>query len=618
LHLFTIAAVGAGGRSASLTATALHKRLALIGACCAGMLGAAPASLGAQEVPLVARSPSADSARSAAACLGKTVTAIDVRPQDPYYIGLTGQFRRIARGLQALHATTKERVVRTFLQLHVGEKCTEIRRTETERVLRAQPFIADARVVAYDDGAGGVHIDVYTTDEVSLIGQINVRDRNPLIYAIKLGEGNLGGLGMLLVGEWDSNLFYRDRWAVNYTNYNFLGLPYRLSGDAVRDVLGGRWDAQLSDPFLTDLQRYGWVVGGGSQRQFFTFLTPAAPDNKTLPAVDFTRTYADLAWVTRVGHVGSLGVFGASFTRLKEAVSGTPIIVGDFGLQPDTAPATLLPLAGKFGQHQETRLNALVGYRSIRFQRVIGFDALNGPQDIPVGFQVGGLFGKSFSQLSSKDNDIFVSSSFYSAYARRNWLLGIQAEGEGRDDRVTSLWDGVLASGRAAWYWKPTASQTVIIDEEYSLGTRMRIPFQLTFADFRGGLRGYANSLLAGGERAVTRAEVRFALPPIGQLLQLGVAPFGDMGKLWALDTPFGVTTNPTYSTGIGLLAAFPANSRRTYRLDLAFPLDPDRNTGRWELRFSISTATSTFWNEPFDLSRGREPGVPAQVFNYP
>jgi hypothetical protein len=63
---------------------------------------------------------------------------------------------------------------------------------------------------------------------------------------------------------------------------------------------------------------------------------------------------------------------------------------------------------------------------------------------------------------------------------------------------------------------------------------------------------------------------------------------------------------------------AFPANSRRTYRLDLAFPLDPDRNTGRFELRFTTSTATSVFWNEPFDLSRGREPTVPATVFNYP
>jgi hypothetical protein len=572
----------------------------------------------AQQGYKPSRSPSADSARSAAACVGKIVSGIDVRPQAPYYVGLTGQFRRVARGLQALHATTRERVVRTFLQLHVGEKCTEIRRTETERVLRAQPFIADARVTAYDDGTGGVHIDVYTTDEVSLIGQVNVRDRTPLVYTVKLGEGNLAGLGMLAVGEWDNNLHYRDRWGVQYTNYNFLGLPYRLSGTAIRDILGGRWDVQVSDPFLTDLQRYGWVGGGGSQRQFFTFLTPSAPSNKTLPAVDFTRTYADLAVVGRVGHVGSLGIFGGSFTRLKEAVNGTPVIVTDNGVLPDTAAVTLLPLAHKYGQHQETRLNALVGYRSIRFERVIGFDALDGPQDMPVGFEIGGLAGKSMPQLSTKDNDVFVSSSIYTAYATRNWMLGIQAEGEGRDDRVSDQWDGILASGRAAWYWKPTADETLIIDEEYSLGTRMRIPFQLTFADFRGGLRGYENSLLAGGERLVTRAEARFALPAIGQLLRFGIAPFGDMGRLWALDTPFGVTTPPTYSAGVGLLASFPAKSRRTYRIDMAFPLNPDRQTGRVVFRFSISTATSTFWNEPFDLSRGREPAVPATVFNYP
>jgi hypothetical protein len=299
-------------------------------------------------------------------------------------------------------------------------------------------------------------------------------------------------------------------------------------------------------------------------------------------------------------------------------VNGVPVIVADRGLEPDTNPVTLLPLANKYGQHQETRLNAIVGYRAIHFERVVGFDALNGPQDIPVGAQFGGIVGKSMPQLSTKDNDVFVGSSVYAAYASRSWLLGIQAEGEGRHDRVTAQWDGILASGRAAWYWKPTPAQTVIIDEEYSLGTRMRIPFQLTLADLRGGVRGYANSLLAGGERAVTRVETRFLLPPIGQLLQVGLAPFGDMGKLWALDTPFGVTTSPTFSAGLGLLVAFPANSRRTYRLDLAFPFDPDRNTGRFELRFTTSSASSTFWNEPFDLSRGREPTVPATVFNYP
>jgi hypothetical protein len=589
-----------------------------LAACAAVMLGVAPHALSAQSTRVTLRATSVDSARSAAACVGKIVSAIDVRPQAPYYVGLTGQFRRIARGLQALHATTKERVVRTFLQLKVGERCTEIRRTESERVLRAQPFIADARVSAYDDGNGGVRIDVYTTDEVSLVGQVNVRDRKPLVYTVRAGEGNLGGLGMRAVLDWDSNLFYRDRWALQYTNYNFLGLPYRLSGDAVRDVLGGRWDVQLSDPFLTELQRWGWVVGGGSQRQFFTFLTPTAPDNKTLPAVDFTRTYADLAVVARVGHVGSLGVFGGSITRIKESVNGIPVIVADHGLEPDTNPVTFLPLVNRYGQHQETRLNAIVGYRTIRFERVVGFDALNGPQDIPVGAQFGGIVGRSMPQLSTKDLDVFVGTSFYAAYASRSWMLGIQAEGEGRNDRVGNQWDGILASGRAAWYWKPTPRQTVIIDEEYSLGTRMRIPFQLTLADLRGGVRGYANSLLAGGERAVTRVETRFLLPPIGQLLQIGLAPFGDMGKLWALDTPFGVTTSPTFSAGLGLLVAFPANSRRTYRLDLAFPLDPDRNTGRVELRFTTSTATSVFWNEPFDLSRGREPTVPATVFNYP
>jgi hypothetical protein len=563
---------------------------------------------------------SSDSIASARACVNHVISGITVRPQFPFYVGLTGQYRRVARGLQGLHATTRETVVRVFLQLHVGQKCTEIGRTETERVLRAQPFIADAHVTAYDDGQGGVHIDVFTVDEISLLGTVAARNRSPFVYKVRAGENNLDGLGLHVAAEWDYNQYYRDRFEGEIADFVFLNRPWFFGLQGERDPLGGQWSASLSQRFLTDLQTFGWLVGGGSQNSYFGFLSPEAPNDLNLPSLEFARSYAELGGVVRLGQPGRLGLFGVALTRLQEAVAGVPVIVGQQGLMPvaPTDSLTLGTLSHRYGQHQETRLNALFGFRSIRFERVVGFDALHGPQDLPVGFQIGSLFGRSMSQLSSKDNDIFVSASSYAGYATRTWFAAIQAQGEGRNDRSTNLWDGILASGRAAIYWKPNDDATIILDEEYSLGTRSRIPLQLSFADPRGGVRGYLNSLLAGGERSVSRLEVHYALPSIGDLATIGLAPFFDAGQLWALDAPFGVTTKPTFGAGIGLLVAFPPNSRHNYRLDIAFPLEPDSHTGHFELRFSTTTATSSFWIEPYDLGRSREPNVPATIFNYP
>ena len=598
-------------------------------------LAAASAVAGAA---IGAQTPAADSARVALACEGRVIHGIDVRPQPPYYTGLTGQWRRVARALDALHATTRERVIRTFLAVHIGEKCTALRLTESERVLRAQPFIAQARVTAYDDGQGGVRIDVFTVDEVSFIGLLAAKNQSPFIYRVRAGEGNLGGQGMRLAAEWDYYQYYRDRYEIEYEDYDFLGRPYRFLVQAERDRLGGQWTVATSHPFLTELQQFGWTWAGGSQRSYFGFLTPTAPNDVDLPSLAFTRDFAVIGGLARVGQPREAGLFGLTLSSEREAVAGRPIIVGDNGVMPVPVPApgpvdgpnSLDPpdviretLDNRYTQHQSRRINFLAGFRAIHFIRVAGFDALSGEQDMPVGFNLGGLLGRSVSALGSRDNDILVGSSVFTGYGSRRWYVGFQAEGEGRHSESpepgqVTPWDGILASGRAAWYWKPFDNQTVIIDEEYGLGTRMRVPFQLTFGDLRGGVWGYTNSLLAGGERSVTRVEDRYAFPSIGQLGQFGVATFFDAGKLWALDTPFGVTTPMTYSAGVSLLFAVPPRSRRLFRLDMAFPLNPDRTTGHVVFRLTTSTATSNFWIEPSDLSRGRERTVPATIFNYP
>src|SRR5690606_27957547 len=97
-------------------------------------------------------------------CDGLTVSSIEFASRDPSLTSLPSQLQGVARVVGLIHTTTDPGVLRHFLHLEVGEPCTELRRAESERTLRVQPYLADVMVRAVPDGSGGVRIEVETID----------------------------------------------------------------------------------------------------------------------------------------------------------------------------------------------------------------------------------------------------------------------------------------------------------------------------------------------------------------------------------------------------------------------------------------------------------------------
>jgi hypothetical protein len=145
-----------------------------------------------------------------------------------------------------------------------------------------------------------------------------------------------------------------------------------------------------------------------------------------------------------------------------------------------------------------------------------------------------------------------------------------------------------------------------MVRAELSGAWSMTLPLQLALSDRRGGVRGYRGSDEAGARRAVLRFEERLSLGGVGGIAGLGIAGFGDLGKLWAGDVPFGTTTAVRPGLGLGILASVPRGSQRVFRLDLAVPLVRDGPTRSWSLRLSSSMPYEAFWREPNDLRRMR------------
>ncbi|MFN2398389.1 MAG: hypothetical protein ABR543_07075 [Gemmatimonadaceae bacterium] len=510
---------------------------------------------------------------------------------------------RLAR---QLHATTEESVIRRFLLLDVGMACNERRRAESERILRAQPFLAEASVKAVPDAQGGVTLIAETTDELTPVIVAVTKQQSPYLSALKLGDGNVGGSGTYAAVEWREG-FVRDNWGARVVDHQFFGRMYVLELEAARRDLGTNWVADLGHPFFTELQRVAWRARAENTIETFGYLRPGEPAAQ----VTLERQFVDVGGVMRIGVPGRLSVFGVSFSRESDETA-LPLVI-DSAVDYDA-------LLANFSVRDNARVNAIWGVRNLSYRRVERFDAITAAQDVRFGFQLGTLFGRSLSVLGTTDDDILVAANMYGGVGSERTFMSLQARGEGRQNYDNNKWDGMIGGARLSLYKRLTDRNTIFASADWGAGWRVKVPFQLTMGDREGGVRGYRASHDAGGRRAAVRLEDRFFMGRMRRNADAGLAIFADAGKLWRGDVPFGVSTPVKFGAGIGLLAAFPAGSKRTWRLDLAYPLSPDGHA-KFEVRLSSMDASGTIragWREPADLTRSREQSVPSSVYNWP
>lgn len=552
--------------------------------------------------------------RKRVACMGQRIDDIVVITQPPYTNGLLGRVAFIGRTVRSLHATTRSDVVRRFLLLHPGDPCNEAELRESERILRAQPYLVDARITAYNNDEGGVLLEVETRDEFSGIIQMAARTRAPVVTNLRLGEANLAGAGLYTSAQWyDGGPGYRDGFAARIIDYQFMGRPWRLTVQGARKDVGDEWWTDLTHPFYTDFQRVAWRAVAGGRSDFLEMLRPA-PDRNSL---FFRREYGALGGVWRVGAPGRLSLFGASLSTERANTDDRVRVLSDTGMTPDRGPPIGFRPADMYPSQRVVRANALLGYRHVRFLGATGFDALTGRQDVRRGVQISSVVGRGLSALGSRDHDLFLSTDVYGGAGSTRSFAAVEIQGEGRNDFEANRWVGMVASGRAAWYIVPDERWRTVASVEYAGTWRPRVPIQLALGAIDGGVRGFDGALAAGAQRIVGRFEERWVLGTPFGLGDVGIAGFLDAGRTVAGQAPYGVTTPVQAAVGLGVLGAFPPHSRRMWRVDIALPITHTPGS-KFQVLFSNRDMTRLFWREPKDVVVAREQAVPASVFSWP
>jgi hypothetical protein len=566
---------------------------------CLALLAIAPA-LHAQDTSAVA------APQPVRSCDGQIISSITIHPQSPPSLGRPGTLRRFVSGVLLQYSTTQPRVVQSFLQLKEGGICTEHRRAETERVLRAQPFLANAIVTATPDSAGGVAIDVTTVDEISLV--LGASFSGLHVTSFKFGNSNIAGSGQYAAASWEQGDAYRDGFGARYVNDAAFSSPQRLTLDAGRDPVGSHALVALEHPFYTNLQHVAWHTGMSYTNSYPGF--DRVGDDPL--ALGMHYFLADAGAVSRLD-IGARRVFlGAVLTHERMSTHDRGVVISDSGYvhEPDNL------FGARYPDFHATRLSAVAGVRLLHYERVTGYDALYGTQDFPLGVQLAGQIGRGLPHLGNTNwlfgGDVLGGHAFGPSF------LGTRLSGEIQRDAETGGWAGLVTTARLIYYTKPGAHHTVIVTGDFAGAWRSLLPYELTINSSRSGVRGFRGSQEAGAQRAVARVEDRWAIRRFGTWSAIGAALFADAGKVWAGDVPYGVSSPVRASVGVSLLAAVPAQSQTTWRVDIAAPLDRGAGAHRSiEIRFVSENRARSSLRQADDLSRARAGTAATNIFSW-
>ncbi len=549
--------------------------------------------------------PPRDSAVQETRCDGRVISVVEFRRASRTIIekqGAPGWLRAILKPL-LLGSPTRGEAVAPYMQLHDGDTCTELHRAESERLLRALPYIADASVRAVDDADGRVRIVVETVDDIRPI--IGGGLRSSRLSNAEFGNSNIAGAGILTAIRWRDGFAFRDGYGVRFADYRLFGGPNVAQFDVERAPIGSSVQASVGRPFFSDFQHTAGYLGYVRDDGYESFVRPEGDPL----SVRTVRERADAGLSLRLNPRGRVSMLlGALASLERRKADGNAVIVRDTAVIDTTDAA----LTGRYAEQRSTRVGVVFGIRALSFAKVRAFDGLEGAQDVARGMQIATTVGKGVGGLDRRE---FVTTDFYVGAGTATTFVGFRTLLEVRHN--AGGWGDGVASGRLAWYGHPSDRRTRIISLEYVGSSTDSVPYQITMSDAQTGLRGYTGSRLAGGRRAIGRIEQRFILPGVSTYLGWGLAGFVEGGGMWAAKVPFGATGYRS-SVGVSLLTAVPRESRSVARVDVAYPLVKDVNAKGVDIRVTYSLTGRSFWREPSQISRARQGTPTTDIFAWP
>ena len=455
-----------------------------------------------------------------------------------------------------LHFKSREGVIRRELLFAEGDPVDDEALAQTERNLRALPFLRSAIVETIPVDDDRVRIRITTSDSWSTNPEVRLaKVGNVWVWAAGANETNLFGYGKQLRVLHDSGL---DRAAtfVSYRDPRLLG-------------------SRIATGVLLSNASDGHRVQLTMQRPFFAIDTPYS---FRFVFDDFDRLdplYKDGLRVEDLRHLRRRGEVEVARAVRRRATSAVRLHLGYINSDDNIAEGRDVRRFGIVRVGVST-----VGHDFLKLTHVNRFER---PEDFNLGNQASAFFGVSSPALGGEDQ----VSYFYFVGAGRGFRLNqngfllsnISWQARNRNDRL----ENNFALVQLNLVQKLTLKKLILAKAILRYGRNLDPEVQIRLGA-ENGLRGYPVRLFVGDRSFLVSAEGRwFLADDIGRLVSVGVAAFVDSGFAWPRGQPM-TLRDMRSNVGVSLLLGSNriSASRPGVRFDFAYALQPIDGLSPW------------------------------------
>ena len=555
--------------------------------------------------------------RTAETCPDGVISSIDVESQTIYDPSSTSValLAWTYRVLDLMHINTREAFIRSELLFQEGDCFDSFLMSESERLLDSHGFMYVEEMSAQVDGEGGYSVQVVTRDEWSTKIDVGPTfDEGSLnLERFQVTEENFLGNGIF--AEFT-------RYVRRETSTQSVGLSTpRFFGRSDAGVAAGTsragrfFDHYWRYPFVGEAGRVSVREGYKRGSDFFAYSADGAePFDQVL--VPVSREEVELSGAYRFGNPGESIILGGSISRdVLEFRSSPEVTFGDFDVRDPLPGAQPLEMQRQLSPYAATRIALHFGTRRFRYTDYTGLDDLRHTQLTALGLFAGVTVGKSLNLFHTdrapNEDDFFTRGHLSFTHPLGLSLVHASGTVEARYDEV---WRDILADADVAFYGRTSvlASHTLFVRATTSGGWNTHLPYQLVLGG-RAGIRSLTEDRFPGGRMLRFVFEDRIMLPWPRETADLGITLFSDLGRIWAGDVPYGVTTDWKAALGFGLRIGLPRNTRNIWRTDIAFPVEGGSPVFRVTLE--LNKLRDGFVTE--DVGRSRRFNVGPETFFY-
>ncbi len=481
---------------------------------------------------------------------GLIISSITVESHNVFETEIPAENKLAYRAANRIHSTTRDHVILRELLFEVGDRYNAALVAETERNLRALPFVRRAEITAKVNKNGAVDVIVRTYDSWTLEIVANYK-RAGGATSIKAGlaEGNILGQGK--------------------------------SGSA---VYSNDWGAGSADFTYKDRQflRY--------KRLQYSMAARTAPGLRSLSLVFERPFYASIARTAMGATV--------SYTEAPVGTVSRRVVEAGVNYGISLAPSTERTRRVKFGilahraestgpvPDRERLLTLQLGaeWEELDFLTARRIQKFTHDEDYNLGF---GIFpslawAPAIHPLGARQTPLLPSIIVRKGFTWGNQLLLLNS---GYSSKYFKGHNGnIITSFDAAYFLRGIRYQTLACHTSVDLGWRLDPAAPLVLGEFNG-LRGYGVGEFTGSRRFLLNIEDRvYVWDELFRLMDVGLVFFYDSGYVWAASSPIELADLKN-SVGVGLrLAPSRSAGNSPVRIDLARALNGSSNRPTWSL----------------------------------